>query len=81
MYIPTTDDLKLVPIKDLINELKTRHDAGMLLAFMVDDPSFPNRSWELVFDGHLPNINLLKDYVNRACDEEINLRFYGPEDE
>jgi len=81
MYIPTLDDLKLVPINDLISEIKNRHNGGMILALMLDDPSFQDRDWEVLFDGTYGNVNLLKEYINRACSDGLDSVFYGGIDE
>jgi hypothetical protein len=80
MYIPSKDDLKLVPIIDLISELKTRHNDGFILAFMVDDPSFKDREYEILLDGSFANVNLLKEYLKRVIDSELDYISMGFED-
>lgn len=77
MYIPSKDDLRMVPIDMLINEIKNRHSGGLILAMNIDDPSQPDRDWQIITDGNFSDIWLLKEYLDRllSYDLDSNLGF------
>jgi len=78
MNIPSKKDLKIVPFDMLIEEIKDRCEAGLIVAMYKKDVKKDiNDNWSVITYGDFAKINLLKDYVNRVIDYDIDSIVYG----
>jgi len=69
--------LEQMPTEDLITELINRHPAGLVLAFLTDDPSYNRKGFTEYFKSHGPHSvqrglsATLADYIEESFGGDI----------